>query len=148
MNCSLLGCVDGPIRRDHSRGKSRHFDCFQFFWCQFHPAHHMHGAPESTINYLSSRLTVETDAPAQSILSEKNISSCSKHVPRIHNNFLAHCQAAFLAPSSAHNVLSGSLFSYISDVGVAMIHWSSQENFQRWFLNVDGSCRSFCVCES
>ena len=25
--------VSRPIRCDHCRGKSRHFDCFQFFWC-------------------------------------------------------------------------------------------------------------------
>ena len=50
----LLGGLDRPIRRDHSRGTSRHFDCSQFFWCYIGLAHHVHRS--TRINTKLSRL--------------------------------------------------------------------------------------------
>ena len=46
-------------------------------------------APDSTLNSLSSGLTVEVDATAHSNFGFKNVASFSRHVPRILNNFLA-----------------------------------------------------------
>ena len=40
---SVASSVDRPIRPDHSRGTSSHFDRFQFCQCLFHLARRMHG---------------------------------------------------------------------------------------------------------
>ena len=64
-------------------------------------------AAESTINFLSSGLTVEVDAVAHCIFGLKNVSSFSRYVPRFFYNLLTHCQTAFIAPSSARSVWLG-----------------------------------------
>ena len=70
-------------------------------------------APESTINSLSSGLTVVVDATHQSNFGLLNVASFSKYFPRILYNCLVHCQVIFLASSSTQRVLFGSLFSNV-----------------------------------
>ena len=99
-------------------------------------AHQMHGG------------TVEVGATTRSNFGLKNVASFSRYIPRLYK-FLAHCQAAFLVPSSAQSVLFGSLFSTVGAFGFRwFLFMSTLDNFQRWsqlFPNFGKSFRSLCI---
>ena len=106
VDCGLLGCVHRRNRREHRRGTSRHFDCFQFFSLIDATAVNTvvgrrdtltvsnssgdisilliicTDAPESTLNFFSSGLPVDVDATLICIFGLKNVASFTKYVPR------------------------------------------------------------------
>ena len=146
-DCGLLGCVDRPIRREHRRGTSRHFDCFPILLetnpsCSSYAL--MHQNQQST--FFSSGLPVEVDAALHAIFGSKTVASFSRYVPRILYIVWAHCSAAFLAPSCVVWISVRKSWR----VGVAMTFRSTLDNAQKWshlFPNVDDSFRSFRVFE-
>ena len=118
VDYALLGCVNWPSRRHDSRGKSTHFDCSNSSGDTSVMLITCIEAPETTTNSFSSGLTVEVDAAAHCNLGLKNVASFSRYVPSILYKLLAHCQAAFLASSSARNLSFGSLSANVSALGL------------------------------
>ena len=116
VDCGLLGCVDRPIRRDHRRGTSRHFDCFQFFWWQVHLAHHMHGC--TRINNKLFLVRIDGGGTLHAIFGLKNVASFSRYASRIKKQLLVPFPRCFAGTIFCHNVLFGSLFAKVCASGL------------------------------